>query len=111
MDPQVVPESSVFVWRRLLDAPPAPALWLPVGFAFTVLLLLALFRRDNRWRSLAVPFVVTVLVSAAYVAAGYHLFLELFSWYYLLVPTFGVALLYVVLMYRKDARSVHPAIA
>ena len=43
--------------------------------------------------------------------AGVRGFLNLFSWWYLLVPTFGVALVYVALMYVKDARSVHPAVA
>src|SRR6476660_6278436 len=53
MEPQALPQQSMFIWRRLLDTPPSAALWLPVGFA----------------------------------------------------------LVYVALMYRKDARSVHPAVA
>ena len=55
MDPQALPQNSVFVWRRFLDPPPASALWLPVGFAFAVILLLALFRRERRVRGLVVP--------------------------------------------------------
>src|SRR4051794_3948533 len=111
MEPQALPPQSQFILRRLLDTPPAQALWLPVAFAFAVLFLVALSRRENRWRGLGIPFVIIALASTVYVAAGYRLFLALFSWYYLLVPVLGVALTYVALMYRKDSQSIHPAIA
>jgi len=115
MDPQVVAQQPEFVWRRFLETPPLWSLALPVAFALGVIALLALFRREHRLRGMALPLAVVGIVSAIYVFAGVfageHGFLNLFSWWYLLVPTFGVALLYVALMYLKDARSVHPAVA
>jgi hypothetical protein len=110
MEPQEQLPQVDFIWRRFLDAPPSWALWLPVGFAFLVIALLALFR-DKGWSKLIAPTVVVALLSAIYVIAGYNLFLGLFSWWYLLGPTLAIALFYVALMYRKDSRSVHPLIA
>ena len=110
MEPNAQLPQADFIWRRFLDAPPSWALWLPVGFAFLVIALLALFR-DKGWNRLVAPTIVVAILSAIYVVAGYNLFLGLFSWWYLLGPTLAVALFYVALMYRKDSRSVHPAIA
>ncbi len=111
MEPQVLAQSPEFVWRRLLETPPAWSLALPVGFALSVIVLLALFRRENRLRGMVVPLVVVGIASAVYVIAGLRGFLGLFSWWYLLAPTLATALVYVAMMYVKDARSVHPAIA
>jgi hypothetical protein len=176
MDPQVLPPQSEFIWRRLLDAPPAWAVWLPVCFAVFVVWLLALFRPNKRsagltwlmplvvlavafagfllnartafrsfqaffenqpdwnlwvpvtfaagflyllalfvWdpalRRSAVSLVVVSAIGVVYALAGIKLFLGIFSWWYLLVPVVGIALVYVGLMYRKDSRSVHPGIA
>ena len=110
MEPIAQLPQADFIWRRFLDTPPSWALWLPVGFAFLVIALLALFR-DKGWNRLIAPTIVVAILSAIYVVAGYNLFLGLFSWWYLLGPTLAVALFYVALMYRKDSRSVHPAIA
>src|SRR5438132_12239127 len=111
MDPQVALQQPEFVWRRFLETPPAWALALPVGFALAVIVLLAMFRRERRLRDMAVPLLVVGVASAIYVFAGARGFLNLFSWWYLLIPTFAIALVYVALMYVKDARSVHPATA
>ena len=111
MEPQVLAQKPEFVLRRLLEAPPEWALAMPVGFALMVIVLLALFRRENRLRGMVVPLVVVGVVSAVYVIAGLRGFLGLFSWWYLLAPTLATALFYVAMMYFKDARSVHPAIA
>ena len=55
-----LPAQTDFVWRRMLDAPPTWALWLPVGFAFLVLALLALFR-DKGWNKLIAPTLVVAV--------------------------------------------------
>jgi hypothetical protein len=110
MEPQVQMPQAEFLWRRFLEAPPTWALWFPVGFAFLIIALLALFR-DRGWSRLVPATIVVAILSAIYVVAGYNLFLGLFSWWYLLGPTMAIALVYVVLMYRKDSHSVHPAIA
>ena len=111
MDPQGVQQTSTFIWRRLLEAPPTWALALPVGFALLAILLLGLLRRDHRLRWMTMPLIVVGIISAIYVIAGLRIFISLFSWWYLLAPTLAVALLYVGLMYRKDSASVHPGIA
>jgi hypothetical protein len=111
MEPKVLASEPEFLWRRLLDAPPIWSLGVPVAFAFMVIVLLALFRRDHRVRSLLVPTIVLAVVSTVYVFAGLRGFLSLFSWWYLLAPTLAVALFYVGMMYRKDSKSVHPLIA
>src|SRR5437867_1792398 len=111
MDPQAIAQQPEFVWRRFLEMPPMWSLALPVAFALGVIALLALFRREQRLRGMAVPLVVVGIVSAVYVFAGVRGFLNLFSWWYLLMPTFVIALFYVAMMYFKDARSVHPAVA
>jgi hypothetical protein len=111
MDPQVLAQKPEFVWRRFLETPPPWSLALPVGFALAIVVLVGLFRREHRMRGMAVPLTVVGIASAIYVVAGVRIFLSAFSWWYLLVPTLATALVYVALMYLKDARSVHPAIA
>lgn len=111
MEPQAVAQQPEFIWRRFLETPPVWSLGLPVAFALTIIVLLALFRRENRLRGMALPLVFVGVVSAVYVFAGLRGFLNLFSWWYLLLPTLAVALFYVAMMYLKDSRSVHPAIA
>jgi hypothetical protein len=110
MDPHVLTQPE-FVWRRFLETPPPWSLALPAAFALGIVVLVGLFRRDHRLRGMAIPLVIVGILSAIYVFAGASLFLNLFSWWYLLVPTLAVALVYVALMYLKDARSVHPAVA
>lgn len=111
MEPQVLAQQPEFLWRRFIDTPTPWSLALPVGFAYLVLLLIVLFRKQNRFRGLAVPFVLVSIASAVYVIAGLRGFLNLFSWWYLLAPTLGVALFYVGLMYVKDSRSVPGPVA
>lgn len=111
MEPQAVAQQPEFVWRRLLETPPTWSLGLPVAFALMIVVLLAMFRRDHKLRGMITPLIVIGIVSAVYVLAGLRGFLGLFSWWYLLAPTLAVALFYVGMMYLKDSRSVHPAIA
>jgi hypothetical protein len=101
----ITPESE-FVLRRTQEAMPTWALFLPVAFAFAVLLLIALFRHEGRWRLLWSSLIIAA-VSAAYLPLAF-LFREAFSWYVVLVPVVVIGLAYVALMYRQDAQTIHP---
>jgi hypothetical protein len=89
----------------------SPALVFGGGIPLAVFpLLLGLFITtmvvlSNPRTFLAVGVVATI--SLAYVVAGYF-FLPVFGWYVVLVPVLAVALLYVVLMYFRDAQTIHP---
>src|SRR6267154_4966727 len=107
MDPKEHLENSEFLWRRLLDDAPAWAVAVPVAFALLVLLLVVLFRRENRAAGLIVALIVVGVLSAVYVPLAL-LFRPMFSWMVVLVPMLGIALFYVGMMYLKDARSIHP---
>jgi len=69
---------------------------------FLVLSIVALARQMRDW----VPAAFMAAVSFAYVAVGL-LFKNAFSWWVILTPVLGVALVYVALMYFRDARTVH----
>jgi hypothetical protein len=101
-----ITSDSEFLFRRLLDPPPSWAIALPVLFAFGVLGLIVLFRRENRWAGMLVAGAVVGAVSIAYVGLAL-LFVNVFSWWVILVPMLGVALMYVGLMYVKDAHSIN----
>src|SRR5260370_15511171 len=107
MDPKEHLENSEFLWRRLLDDAPAWAVAVPVAFALLVLLLVVLFRKENRAAGLIVALIVVGVLSAVYVPLAL-LFRPMFSWMVVLVPVMGIALFYVGMMYLKDARSIHP---
>jgi hypothetical protein len=61
----ITPEAE-FVMRRTQESLPAWALFLPVAFAFLVLLLITLFRREHRWRGLLWSSLVVGMLSAFY---------------------------------------------
>src|SRR5205085_586613 len=83
------------------------AIWLPIPFAFLVIGLMVLLRRENRFAGMLVPFVVVTVLSIGYVPLALTLKPYL-SWWVVLVPLMGVALIYVVLMYLKDAQTIAP---
>jgi hypothetical protein len=101
-------QKSEFLWRRLLEAPPGWVVALPVGFALLVVLLMWLFRREAGFRGIVAPLVVVLILSTIYLALA-PVLLPFGSWFVVLVPMLAIALLYVGLMYRKDASSIHPA--
>jgi hypothetical protein len=103
-----LPQKSEFLWRRLLETPPNWVIALPVAFALLVVLLMWLFRRERGLRGILVPLFVVGVFSTMYLALA-PMLLPLVSWWVVLVPMLAVALIYVGLMYAKDARSVHPA--
>jgi len=108
MNPEniLTPESE-FVLRRTQEAVPTLALFLPVAFAFLVLLLITLFRHEHRWRGLLWSGLIVAGVSVVYLLLAF-LFKEAFSWFVVLVPFVAIGLAYVALMYRRDAQTIHP---
>lgn len=107
MDKLARTQESEFLFKRLLDPLSGWAVLVPVLLALGVLLLLVAFRRENRWWFLLWGSLVVGGISAIYVPMAL-LFMPLFSWWVVLIPVLAVALLYVVLMYVKDARTIHP---
>ncbi|MCI0378879.1 MAG: VWA domain-containing protein [Gemmataceae bacterium] len=101
-------QTTEFLWRRLSESFSDLVIGLPVLFAFAVLGLMILFRRENRFAGMLLPFVIVTVGSAIYVPLAI-LFKPVFSWWVVLVPVLLVALFYVCLMYVKDARTIHPA--
>src|SRR5262249_27530521 len=102
--------SKDFVWRRMLENFGDWAIALPVLLAFVVLGLMVLFRKERRFSGMLVPFVVAIVASAIYVPLALAL-KPVFSWWVVLTPLMVVALIYVALMYVKDAQSIHPLLA
>jgi hypothetical protein len=102
----ITPESE-FVLRRTQEAMPPWALFIPVVFALVVLLLVTLFRHDRRWTSLLWSGLILAAIAVVYLPLGY-LFREAFSWYVVLIPVLVIGLIYVALMYRQDAHTIHP---
>jgi len=109
MDNALAPKSE-FIWRRFLETPPNWVIALPVIFALLTLLLMWLFRRERGFQGVWVPLVVVVVLSGVYLGLA-PILLPALSWGVVLVPMLAVALIYVGLMYIKDARSIHPAAA
>src|SRR5689334_5068786 len=99
------PMESEFIFRRLFDPLSPWALALPIGFGFAVLLLITLFRRENRWTSFFISSGILAGISVVYLFLGLN-FLSRFSWWVVLVPVLAVALFYVGMMYHKDAQTV-----
>jgi hypothetical protein len=93
------------VLRRLDESFPESSLLVPVGFALGVVLLLAWFRREQRWQVL--------LIGSAIVAAFAIPYLLVFTLLFkptalvLLAPFVLVGLFYVAMMYDRDAQSIN----
>lgn len=109
MDTILAPKSE-FIWRRLLETPPNWVIALPVIFALLTVLLLGLFRRERGFKGVVAPLLVVVVLSGVYLGLA-PILLPVLSWGVVLIPMLAVALVYVGLMYVKDARSIHPAAA
>ncbi len=100
-------QATEFVLRRLQEMPSSWVILLPVAFAFLVLFLVVLFRRENRWSGMLLAFLAVSMFSVVHLALAW-MFLPTFSWWVVLVPVILVALAYVSLMYVKDAQTIHP---
>lgn len=105
-------QTEFFLFRRTQEACPSWVIALPVAFAFAVVLLIVLFKREKRVPTFLWSSAVVGVLSALYLALplvlrgllpGWGL-----SWWYILVPFLGVGLVYVWLMYLRDAQSIHP---
>jgi hypothetical protein len=102
------PERDVeFLLRRTTESFSNYVIGLPVLFAFAVLGLTILLRRDNRFAGMMLPFAAVTVLSIAYIPLAL-MFKPYFNWWVVLVPLLIVALVYVVLMYLKDAQTVAP---
>lgn len=87
------------------------SVWLPVCLGATVVYLVVLFVKSPSMSGMLAPLLIGSALGVVYAVTGLRLMLALFSWWYLLVPTLAIALFYVAMMYLKDSRSVHPAVA
>src|SRR5262249_3363118 len=80
----------------------------PVGLALMVMLLIVLFKREHRLKTLGWSSLFLAVLGGAYV--GFALFFKaMFTWWVILVPCLGVALFYVGMMYFKDCQTIHPS--
>ncbi|MBM4069996.1 MAG: hypothetical protein FJ271_13745 [Planctomycetes bacterium] len=105
-------QTEFFLFRRTQEACPNWVIVLPVAFAFAVVLLIVLFKRERRVPTFLWSSAVIGVLSAVYLALplvlkgllpGWTL-----SWWYILIPFLAVGLVYVWLMYLRDAQSIHP---
>ncbi len=96
-----------FLLRRTTESFSDVVIGVPVVFAFGVLGLIALLRREQRFAGLLIPFIVVAVLSLAYVPLALT-FKPYFSWWVVLGPLLVIAFVYVVLMYLKDAQTVAP---
>ncbi len=96
-----------FLLRRTSESFSDLVIGVPVLFAFGVLGLIMLLRREHRFAGMLAPLVVVTVLSLAYVPLAL-IFKPYFSWWVILVPLLLVALVYVVLMYLKDAQTIAP---
>src|SRR5262249_43854722 len=103
----VVEPGVDFLLRRLSESFSNLIVLVPVLFAYGVLGLVVLLRREDRFAGMLVPFIVVTVLSVGYVPLALVL-KPYFSWWVVLVPIGGIALIYVVLMYLKDSQSVAP---
>jgi hypothetical protein len=105
MNTTIVKESQ-FLLRRIAESMPPLALLVPVLFAFIVLLCIIAFRRKRKLLVFGIGSTVIVGGALLYGAVGYAL-RESVSWWLVLVPTLLVGLVYICVMYVRDAHSVH----
>jgi hypothetical protein len=104
----LTPDPDVdFLLRRTTESFSDLVIGVPVLFAFGVLALVVLLRREHRLTGMLVPFLVVTVLSIVYVPMALA-FKPYFSWWVILVPLLLVALVYVVLMYLKDAQTIAP---
>jgi hypothetical protein len=100
-------ETAEFLWRRLAEECPMWAIGVPVLFGVIVVALIAWFRPEKRLKAAIVGGAIVGALSAIYLPMAFIL-RPFFSWLVILLPMMAVALFYVGLMYRRDAKSVHP---
>jgi hypothetical protein len=107
MDAKLLQDSE-FLFRRTQETFSNWTIALPVVFACLVVLLIALFKRENRLQSLLWSSLLVFACAVVYIPLAL-IFKPVFSWWVVLAPVLAVALIYVVLMYKKDSQSIHPA--
>ncbi len=100
-----VPEQE-FLFRRLEDGFSGWSVLGPVLFALAVVLLISLFRRDQRLRTMLWGSLAIAVFAIPYCLVFTILFRP--NAIVLLVPFLAVGLVYVGMMYYRDAQSIHP---
>jgi hypothetical protein len=100
-------QDTEFVFRRTSESLSELVLLVPIAFAYGILGLVILARRENRFAGMLIPFLIVTVLSIAYFPLA-RAFLPYFSWWVVLVPLLVMALVYVVLMYLKDAQTIAP---
>src|SRR4029453_5911712 len=100
-------QETEFLLRRLSEDFQGWVVAVPVLFALGVVLLLALFRTERRWSLLLIHLAVVAVAAAVYVPPALFFKPQLF-WFFVLIPLLLGGLIYVGLMYFKDAQTVHP---
>jgi hypothetical protein len=106
MDNLQLQDTSEFMWRRLSEECPPWAVGVPVLFAFLVVALIVIFRQERKLMSAIVGVVVVGIIALVYLPLSL-LLIKILSWMVILIPVMAVALFYVVLMYIRDAKTVH----
>jgi hypothetical protein len=105
MQPQ---DTTEFLFRRLHEDCPPWAVGVPLLFAFLVVALIVLFRQDKKLLTAIVGAAVLGVISIVYLPLSLLLVTQkIYPWMVILLPVMAVALLYVVLMYIRDAKTVH----
>lgn len=108
MDNLQLQDTSEFMWRRLSEECPQWAVGVPVLFAFLVVALIVIFRQEKKLLAAIVGGAVVGVIALVYLPLSLVLINgKIFPWLVILVPVMAVAFLYVVLMYIRDAKSVH----
>src|SRR6266581_3500106 len=101
------PQDTVkFLFRRLSEECPSWAVGAPVLFAFLVVALIVMFRQEKKLLAALIGGAVVGVIALVYIPMSL-LLIKVFSWMVILIPVMAVALFYVVLMYIRDAKSVH----
>ena len=106
MDNLQLQDTSEFMWRRLSEECPPWAVGVPVLFAILVVALIVIFRQEKKLMAAIVGGVVVAIIALVYLPLSF-LLIKIFSWMVILIPVMAVALFYVVLMYIRDAKTVH----
>lgn len=104
-----IKKEAEFLFRRLTpDFPMSDwAIFVPILFALAVILLVILLRREDRFRGMQWALLLVGAFSVVHLFLAFT-FKSMFSWWVVLVPVLLVALVYVALMYVRDAKTIHP---
>ncbi|MSU76991.1 MAG: hypothetical protein EXS16_02735 [Gemmataceae bacterium] len=109
MNPENIQPTNTFLWQRLSEECPIWAIFVPVMFGFVVVSLIVFFRQERKWLAAIIGGGIVGALTLIYLPIAFLLVTNVkhIAWLVILVPLLSVALVYVVLMYIRDSRSVH----